>query len=41
MMRIWNPWYECYETIYSLYNYVPYDHQSRTYEYVRTIYNWS
>lgn len=41
MMRIWNPWYECYETIYSLYNYVPYDHQNRTYEYVRTIYNWS
>lgn len=41
MMRIWNPWYDCYETIYSLYNYVPCYHQSRTYEYVRTIYNWA
>lgn len=41
MVRIWNPWYDYYETIYSLSNYVPYEHQDRTYEYVRTIYNWS
>jgi len=41
MMRIWNPWYDCYETIYSLYNYVPYDHQHITYVYDSTIYNWT
>lgn len=40
MMRIWNPWYTCYETIYSLNNYVPYLSQHRTYAYYATIYNW-
>lgn len=39
--RIWNPWYTCYETVSSLYNYVPYRAQAYHYEYVRTIYHWS
>lgn len=40
MVRIWNPWYKYYETIYSLSNYVPFEDQSRTYVYAETIYNW-
>ena len=40
MVRIWNPWYKYYETIYSLNNYVPSEDQSRTYVYIETIYNW-
>lgn len=41
MMRIWNPWYDYYETVSSLYNYVPSEHRNYTYEYARTIYNWA
>ena len=40
MLRIWNPWYNYYETIYSLNNYVPFEHQAYTFAYYATIYNW-
>lgn len=41
MLRIWNPWYQYYETIYSLSNYVPAENRNRTYTYTKTIYNWA
>lgn len=40
MYRIWNPWYNYYETIYSLFNYTPSEDSSKTYDYRDTIYNW-